>query len=388
VVLLGPAHRVALRGLAAPTARAFATPLGVVPVDADALALLADLPQVVRSDEAHALEHSLEVQLPFLQVTLGELTLVPLVVGDATIEEVEQVLERLWGGEDTLVVVSSDLSHYLDYERAQRMDAETCRAIEELRPDALGRDSACGRAPVRGLLAAARRRGLAPRTLDLRNSGDTAGDRRRVVGYGAWAFAPAAFGIAGDRGEREVHANGDEAQLLALARDSIAQGLAWGRALQVDLAPLSPALRANGACFVTLRAPSGALRGCIGNLEADRPLAIAVAENAFRAAFHDPRFEPLAAEEQSGLRVHLSLLSEPEPLPVRSEAELLGLLRPGSDGLILEDGGRRATFLPDVWSQLPSPREFVRELKRKAGLSADHWSPSLQAARYTTRSIG
>ena len=186
VVLLGPAHRVAVRGLAAPAADAFETPLGQIALDLAALASLDDLPQVVRDDRAHEREHSLEVQLPFLQTLLGSFTLVPLVVGDASAEAVAQVLERLWGGEETLIVISSDLSHYLPYERAQAVDRATAQRILEL--DAgLAPHEACGAAAINGALLAARRHGLAPRLLDLRNSGDTAGDRDRVVGYGAIA---------------------------------------------------------------------------------------------------------------------------------------------------------------------------------------------------------
>jgi AmmeMemoRadiSam system protein B/AmmeMemoRadiSam system protein A len=388
VVLLGPAHRVALRGLAAPRTEAFATPLGVIPIDGPALARLDGLPQVLRSDEPHALEHSLEVQLPFLQVVLGEFALVPLVVGDASAEEVALVLERLWLGDETLLVISSDLSHYLDYESARRIDAETCRAIEELRPDALGRDSACGRVPVRGLLVAARRHGLAARTLDLRSSGDTAGDRRRVVGYGAWAFAPETPAHRGAGNSEARDAEGGDGRLLAIARESIGHGLAHGRALTPPLESLPAALRTDGAAFVTLRSPGGALRGCIGSLEARLPLAFDVAENAFRAAFRDPRFPPLQRRELPGLDVHLSVLSAPEPFPVSSEADLLAQLRPGRDGLVLDDGAHRATFLPDVWEQLPSARDFVRHLKRKAGLREDHWSQALRFQRYTTRGIG
>jgi hypothetical protein len=188
VVLLGPAHRVPLRGLAAPRAEAFATPLGPVPLDRAALAAAARLPQVVRSDPAHAGEHSLEVQIPFLQRTLGSFELAPLVVGDAEPEEVDQVIEALWGGRETLVVVSSDLSHYLDYESARRLDAQTSRAIEALAGDELDLDRACGCIPVQGLLLAGRRHGLRAEVVDLRNSGDTAGSRERVVGYGAYVL--------------------------------------------------------------------------------------------------------------------------------------------------------------------------------------------------------
>ena len=174
IVLIGPAHRVALQGLAASQADAFETPLGEVRVD---------------RETAHAFEHSLEVQLPFLQRVLADFELVPLVAGDASAEDVAEVLELCWGGDETRIVISSDLSHYHAYAEARRLDAATTRAIEALDPARLGSDSACGRVPVRGLLLAARRRGLRARVLDVRNSGDTAGPADRVVGYGAYAFS-------------------------------------------------------------------------------------------------------------------------------------------------------------------------------------------------------
>lgn len=188
VVLLGPAHRVPVRGLAASSAAAFATPLGDVPLDRDAVESLLQLPQVRLFDEAHAPEHGLEVHLPFLQLTLDDCRLVPLVVGEATPDEVAAVLEPFSGDEDALLVISSDLSHYLDYESARRLDRQTSDAIEALRP--LGAGQACGRHAINGLLQLARTRGWQARTLDLRNSGDTAGPRDRVVGYGAYRFDP------------------------------------------------------------------------------------------------------------------------------------------------------------------------------------------------------
>lgn len=189
VVLLGPVHRVPVRGLALPGVDAFETPLGRVAVDRELAGRLAALPQVVTSRAAHAREHSLEVQLPFLQQVLDDFTLLPLAVGDATPEEVAEVLDALWGGDETLIVISSDLSHYLPYEQARRIDAATCDAIGRL--DArLDHDQACGGTPINGLLRAAHRHGLRAHLLDLRNSGDTAGERERVVGYAAFAFVP------------------------------------------------------------------------------------------------------------------------------------------------------------------------------------------------------
>ena len=188
VVLLGPSHRVPFHGLAAVTVDAFETPLGLVPVDREAIARVASLPQVRLFDRAHDDEHSLEVHVPFLQELLGEFSLVPFAVGDASPVEVAEVLDALWGGPETRIVVSSDLSHYHDYATAARLDAATSRAIEELRPEAIEYDSACGRNPINGLLTAARSRGLRAETVDLRSSGDTAGPRSQVVGYGAYAF--------------------------------------------------------------------------------------------------------------------------------------------------------------------------------------------------------
>ena len=188
VVLIGPAHYVAVRGIAVPTADAFETPLGRVPVDRDALSAIADLPFVVEADAAHAPEHALEVELPFLQTLLGSFAVVPLLVGEADPRQVAEVLGRLWGGPDTLIVISSDLSHYHDYDTARRLDAATAAAIERGEWRSLGPDRACGFLAVAGLLVEADRRGLTARRLALCNSGDTAGPRDRVVGYGAWIW--------------------------------------------------------------------------------------------------------------------------------------------------------------------------------------------------------
>lgn len=187
VALFGPTHRVYVRGLAVPGVDAFRTPLGTVALDREAIAAALRLPQVKASDEAHALEHSLEVQLPFLQETLGDFRLAPFAVGDASGAEVAQVMDALWGGDETLIVVSSDLSHYHAYAAAQRLDRQTADDVLELRT-LEDFDQACGALPINGLIEAAPRHRLSPHLLDLRNSGDTAGDKSRVVGYAAFAF--------------------------------------------------------------------------------------------------------------------------------------------------------------------------------------------------------
>lgn len=387
VVLLGPAHRVALHGLAAPRARAFETPLGTVPVDHAALSALADLPQLRFSDAAHAEEHALEVQLPFLQTVLGEgFSLVPLVVGEASPQAVEQVLERLWGGDETLIVVSSDLSHYLPYGDARLRDQQTVQRILARTPHLRG-EEACGAVPLNGALRAAAQHGLQPRLLDLRNSADTGGgDPGRVVGYAAVAFAappgprpapPEDDGAAAPAGSG-AHSALSQA-LLATARAEIAGALG----LAAPPAPAHPRLREPGASFVTLHDSRGDLRGCVGQLEARGPLGEDVRHNALAAAFRDHRFTPLTVDEWAGLQVEVSVLGPLQPLPATPDPEqAAGLLRPGIDGVVLAWRGRRGTFLPQVWAGLPEPRDFLQALLRKAGLHADFWADDIQLWRY------
>lgn len=370
VVLLGPAHRVYVRGLALPEAERFATPLGEVALDRAGMRALRDLPQVTVSAAVHQMEHSLEVQLPFLQTVLGEFSLLPLAVGEATAREVADVLEHVWGGDETLIVISSDLSHFLSAVHARRVDRGTANAILAL--DAhLDHEQACGATPVNGLLQAARRHGLRAVELDLRNSADTAGDPQRVVGYAAFAFEAAAV-----TEQPEETKKGET--LLQLARAEIAGRLGEEAPRPVDKAWLHEP----GATFVTLTR-TGELRGCIGTLEAHRPLGIDVRENALAAAFRDPRFMPLSREEYPGVRVEVSLLSPTQPIEVPDEISALATLRPHVDGVVLEYGHHRGTFLPQVWEQLPEPAEFLAHLKRKAGLPMDFWAEGVRLARYT-----
>lgn len=396
VLLLGPSHQVALRGLALPSVDAFETPLGRIAIDAKARARIAGLAQVSIDDAPHAREHSLEVQLPFLQDVLDDFVLLPLSVGRATAEEIAEVIEALWGGEETLIVISSDLSHYHDYDTARRMDAATSSAIERLCIQDIGREAACGRVPIYGLLTMAQRRGLSAKTVDLRNSGDTAGPRDRVVGYGAYVFAPAGREqSAGNEGRERLSGGADGIDgllarhgdaLLDLAKLSLEHGLREGRGVRVALAEMPAELSAEGASFVTLER-AGNLRGCIGSAQACRALATDVAENAYRAGFEDPRFAPVTGEELAGLDLSVSVLSPPARFAVTSEAELIARLTPGVDGLILRERERSGLFLPQVWEKLPAPADFVHRLKLKAGFAPDHWSEAVEVWRFASASV-
>ncbi|KAB7791138.1 AmmeMemoRadiSam system protein B [Bifidobacterium leontopitheci] len=479
-VIVGPTHRVAVRGVACCNAGAFATPLGVAPVDVDAERRALDaVPSMIVNDATHAREHAVEVQVPFLQRIFGEtLRIVPLNAGDATPRQVGDVIRALWGGPETVIVISSDLSHYHPEVQARELDDMTiARIAAGLLP--IGPDRACGAYPVNGLLDVCAERGLRMRFLGCSTSGDDgevslAGETtassitrqpmrdpfERVVGYASFALwktdgdghgdeggAAATVDCAQDGGDpgdggRDHDCGGsgsgsgddiaddvagDAADddglpvdagpvLLSLARTALAAHLGIEPA-GPDGAPVTasaivddhPWLRQPGASFVTLR-EGGDLRGCIGTLEAWRELGRDVADHAVDAAIHDPRFRPVTPDEYPLIDIEVSVLGKPEPIevvtprwrlgdggrmtaepqphPVRSRNELERALRPGRDGLILaEQGGRgrRATFLPQVWEQLPAPHDFVSHLLAKAGLPAGlDWNDGeVDCARYT-----
>ena len=418
VVLLGPAHYVPVDGIGLSTATAWRTPLGDVPLDADlADDLRARFDTVIPADQAHAPEHSLEVQLPFLQRVLADgWTLVPLIVGADLPGDVAAVMTLCAALPRTLLVVSTDLSHYLDYSSAVAQDARTIGSIVHRRPDSIGTSDACGRYPLRGLLTAAGAQQWTVRLLDARNSGDTAGDHDRVVGYAAFAVTTGAAGATEGRAARSSESAGGGSSgsdrrggsaptaeapspaedpvgssagdgggarispdsrrtLLTLARATIQEALSTQRRprFDADAWPTSdPILRAPGASFVTLRSAAGDLLGCIGSLSARQPLIADVAEHAYDAAFRDPRFPPMTRERARGMVLDISVLSPTRPFPCSTYDELVRRVPIGA-GVVVEAGRRRATFLPAVWEQLPDPPAFLSALWRKAGLAPGEW---------------
>lgn len=379
VVLLGPSHRVAFKGIAATSSTSYATPLGDIPLAADAIQQVIGLPETGFLDEAHANEHSLEVHLPFLQKVLGKFELVPLVIGDASKEAVATVIDRLWGGPETLIVISSDLSHFHDYATAQNIDANTSHKIVSL-DDSITGEEACGCRPLNGLLHLAIKRGLDIRQIDVRNSGDTAGSKDKVVGYGSYVIEEDS---TSEDSPSEEYSLSQRQRMLQLARDAILHPLTSSGNFNLDLQQFPPELQLERATFITLNI-DGRLRGCIGSLIAHRPLVLDIAHNAQAAAFKDPRFPALTLEEFNQVDLHISVLSVPEPLAVSTREELITELQPGIDGLIIEENGKRATYLPSVWEQLPNPEDFVSELRRKAGLSPMAWSENTIVQRYRT----
>jgi hypothetical protein len=376
VLLMGPDHFVGFRSAAVPAVQAFQSPLGKIPLHPVAADLLKQPELFAPLPPADDREHSLEVVLPFLQTFLKAFQLIPVVVGRADVDRLGTALLPLVDRE-TLVVVSSDLSHFLPYAEAQAKDRRTIDAILARDRRALVQDanSACGAHPLAILLTMADRFGWRPVLLNYLNSGDTAGDRSRVVGYAAIAFF----------GDPPMPAMQEANQLLAPEKGQVLVKLARSTLMEKFGLPLPPSeadrmrsalsdasFQARCGTFVTLK-HKGKLRGCIGSLSASDPLAEGVRRNAINAAFHDPRFSPLTEKELGQVEIEVSVLTEPQPLAFRDPEDLLRKLRANVDGVIIRQGHASATFLPQVWEQLPKKEDFLSHLCLKAGLPRDAW---------------
>jgi MEMO1 family protein len=380
IVIIGPAHRVAFPGIAVHPASKWHTPLGEVPVAGVTHAELARASGVAVDPRPFAGEHSLEMHLIMLQAMLpAPFEIVPILVGGADSPRVARALRRVWGGPETVVAVSSDLSHFLDQRSAQSIDTDTMRRIETLDAAALDGRRACGFLPIKGAVEIAAERDMRVSGLHLATSADVGADASRVVGYGAFALEYAASARLAET-DRECLLS---ACMIALR--NAAQTAGEGPA--PTLAAVSPALSPWRATFVTLT-ENERLRGCIGSLEPRRPLIEDALANTAQAAFADPRFPPLKESELTGLRLDVSILSHPRPIPAGSESDLAAALEPDRDGLILSVGKRRALFLPSVWRHLPDARAFVRNLMAKAGFESNRWPEGLQARRFRVESFG
>lgn len=380
LVILGPNHRMPLRGVALHPAPSWSTPLGEIPVDKEALAPIARLEGVAFDARPFEGEHSLEVPLVFLQRAMRVESLVPILVGDATSELVEKVLRRVWGGPETLIVISSDLSHFLTSNEARAKDSRTRGLIETGQFLAVGPKEACGYASLGGAMRRAAALRMRATGVALATSDMAGGPKDRVVGYGGFAFEYQGSARLSDA---------DRRRLIHIASASLHFAAAHGGARPnlVARGASSPALTAQRGVFVTIQQGS-ALRGCIGSPNPTHPLAGDVAINAVKAGFGDPRFAPLRPEELADMSIHISVLSPKSPIAFVGEEDLIAQLRPDRDGLVLREGARAALFLPSVWEQVPSPRDFVQQLKRKMGLGPEHVATAMTAERFEAESIG
>ena len=375
VILMGPDHRVGFNNCAISDVDAYETPLGLVSLNKDAAKLRAssDLFQSIPASDR--VEHSLEVILPFLQRYLNEFEFIPIVMGRGNARQLAAAIEPLLD-KNTLLIVSSDLSHFLPYSEAVERDKKTINMILKLESDKLLKSSnrACGIIPILIALEMAGKYGWEPVLLHYSNSGDTAGERSQVVGYAAIAFY-------GDSSMQKKH-NQQQIDpqlgqaLIKLARQTIMQRLGlkiFGKGSDLVAAAVKDdALEVRRGTFVTLKI-AGNLRGCIGSLTAEESILDGIKRNAVNAAFHDPRFSPLTVEEIEAVDIEISILTKPQPLEYIDSTDLISRLRVNVDGVILQKGRAGATFLPQVWEQLPRPENFLSHLCVKAGLSANAW---------------
>jgi len=383
VILMGPDHRVGMDYVALSQVDAYETPLGKVALHNDTQKLRRHSSVFKTSRLSDQAEHSVEVILPFLQYYLKHFELIPLVVGQIHYQTVVTYIAPLLD-DKTLLVASSDLSHYLKYRAAQDTDKHTIDLILNKDIQALEKkdNAACGLIPVQIILDLAKKYNWTPVLLHQSNSGDTAGDKTRVVGYATIAF----FGetkMTSNQKDQLTASQGET--LLKLARATIAKKMGKKVEPPSDDALKDEALQINKGTFVTLNI-NGQLRGCIGSLVGQAPLVKNVADNALNAAFHDPRFSPLSADEYDNIHVEVSVLTEPQPLEYTDTNDLLSKLKAHVHGVILRKGYASATFLPQVWDQLPSHETFLSHLCLKAGLPGDTWKKDhLEIQTYTVQ---
>ena len=400
VILMGPDHRIGFNNSAISDVEAYQTPLGLVKLSKDAAALRSQSNLFRSIPDSDMQEHSVEVILPFLQYYIKKFEFIPIVTGMADFKSLAHAIEPLVD-EKTLLVASSDLSHYLSYTEAVKRDRETINMILNLESDKLlkSNNRACGKIPISIILNMAGKYGWQPVLLHYSNSGDTAGGRAKVVGYAAIAFYGDLSMQKENNLSKEISDQHGRA-LVKLARQTILKKLGLkklglkkldpkrldpkrlGRKIDMpesdSLSEILPELlmdddlQAQRGTFVTLKIDDR-LRGCIGSLSADEPVVEGVRRNAINAAFHDPRFSPLTVEEVDNVEIEISILTEPQFLEYTDSVDLISKLRADVDGVIIRKGAASATFLPQVWKQLPRPDMFLSQLCLKAGLSADTW---------------
>jgi len=382
VILIGPSHRFPLGGASIPSVTAYRTPLGDVRLSKLAFRLQ-KLPIFGSVTEAHKMEHSLEVQLPFLQVMLRAFEIVPILVNSADPKALAAALAP-YIDNDTLIVASTDLSHYYPYERAVSLDRICTSAITGAEFSRMPLCEACGKQAVMTLMHIAEIKNWDAKLIDYKNSGDTAGGRNNVVGYASIAFVDRK---EGSKKMKESMSIRDKKALLRLARSAIEAKLVKDVKVERPEEP-SLILKESRGCFVTLH-KYGQLRGCIGTIEPICPLAECVEKNAQNAAFRDPRFPCLGAEELPEIDIEVSILSVPERLRFRDGDDLKRQLRPNVHGVILSRGMHRSTFLPQVWEQLPDKEQFLEHLCLKGGMPANAWKdPATSVEVYQAEVFG
>ncbi len=366
VILLGPSHHYPLEQASIMEVTHYQTPLGEIELSNEIDELMKE-DMISSVPEAHKKEHSLELELPFMQKTLSDFKLIPILVGKIDPEEFKQILLK-YIDDKTLIVISVDLSHYHSYEGALQLDAYSIERI--LAIDSEGIFNAEIDAPwaVSTLLKIADEKSWKPSLLFYANSGDVSGDKKSVVGYSAIAFLEEQEHTL----EEEPLTKEEQKLLLQLARYTAEQYLETGKTINIDSTKLSPSLKKVQGCFTTFNKNHN-LRGCIGHILPKEELYRCVMDNAVNAAVNDQRFPKVSKEEMKDIAIEISVLTVPQKLDFDSGKELSDKLRPMIDGVVLKQGFKQSTYLPQVWTNFKSKDEFLTSLCRKGGMPLNCW---------------
>lgn len=358
VIILGTAHRYPLKGASVSEYDYYESPLGKVKVSGEVKSLLKEK-CVVNIDEADYEEHSIEIEIPFLQRVLGNFEIIPIIVGKVDATEFSEVLEK-YTDEKTIIVASVDLSHFHSYDTAKKLDNYSIECILTLKPEGISNAEIDSPYAIEALLELAKRKKWKVKLLDYKNSGDVTRDKSRVVGYSAIVFYEGEEKDAFMREEREL--------MEKIAKEAVEAYVTKGDRIQIEDIPES--LKKRLACFVTLNDERD-LRGCIGTLEPVDKLYLSIIDNAISAASRDPRFPPVTKKELKGLKYEVSVLSEPVEIGFSSTEDLFAKIK--NKGVIISKSGYRAVYLPQVWEHFSEPESFLSSLCRKAGLRSTEW---------------
>lgn len=374
IFIIAPPHYVAVKNVALSSYEKWSTPLGEIEVSQEINKELVQKFGCEFEDNAFEEEHSVEVQVPFIQKCMQNVKIIPILAG-RSIQKITEIIDYYWDNPENAFVISSDLSHFHESKTAKKIDNITAEMIETKEVDQFNHEQACGAVGVCALTNFAKDRGFSLIRVGMVNSGDVTGDESKVVGYGSWILY---------EGEKSEFIKKYFSKfVIDICKTSIQAGL---NKETPRLAKVAPVFDEMGACFVTLE-KNGKLRGCIGSIIAHRPLILDLVKNAQSAAFSDPRFEPLGKNEFDDLSIDVSLLSAPEKMEFKDEADLLEQIKPFVDGIIIKDKGYQAVYLPSVWEQLPDKSLFLDSLKIKAGMPPKHFSNTFEAYRFTTEYI-
>lgn len=381
VILAAPMNK-SYFGMVVPAAKYWEMPDRRFEIDTETAERLAKIPGITRDDAPHAGEYAAEVQLPFIAAAFGdEVKILPVLVGDASVIQVSDLIDAVWGGPETVIVVVSQIPDARSYDEAVKKTETAVRLLKKKDYASLRKRHVTGLLPVRGLLHYASEHDAEVRLLDTGTSADVFPPSSKVSGYAAFGVFETELSEEERKEELEKLLRENQEDLLRIAAHSVLSGFKRGRPLYVRESRYDEELSKKGAVFVSLYY-NGALRGSVGSSEPVRSVLRDVSENAYAAAFQDFRFAPLGEDEIKDAEISISLLTPKVPLKFENEADLLKKMRPDRDGFVLRERENKALFLPSVWDTFSTPKEFLMHLKRKAGLPADYWSPTLKMYRF------